>query len=207
MLDEGQVPERVKVLVEQGLALYSRLLEPVGVRAEISREEFARVYEGKGRNAAPAPLTEILAAAERLALFAVTVGAGVCNEISRLFEVNDPALGYMLDSIASLGAEQLATAMAHELEQESGDQAIRVLPYSPGYCGWDLSGQARLFAVLQPEEIGISLNPRFLMQPIKSVSGVLVAAPGEVHAFPAGSFAFCAECRNQTCQERIESVM
>jgi hypothetical protein len=83
---------------------------------------------------------------------------------------------------------------------------VRVLPYSPGYCGWHVSGQAKLFEVLRPQRIGISLNASHLMVPLKSVSGVLVAAEPEVHDFDI-DFEFCSDCADQECRGRIQAVL
>ena len=81
-----------------------------------------------------------------------------------------------------------------------------MLPYSPGYCGWHVSGQGRLFGALCPEEIGIRLNASFLMQPLKSVSGVLVAGAPEIHDFD-DDFDFCAECTTRECRVRIARAL
>jgi hypothetical protein len=204
------IPDRVAALVDNAFEIYSRLVDPVGIRAEISVEEFSAIYRGDGRNALRTPLEGIFPDARRLALFAVTVGEAVCVEILRLFSDGDPPLGYTLDTIASAGAESLAAAMARDY-QESLSQSgsigpdMRVLPYSPGYCGWHVSGQGKLFDVLRPERIGISLNTSYLMQPLKSVSGVLVVADKEVHEFDI-DFEFCTDCTDQDCRERIQSV-
>jgi hypothetical protein len=205
--ETAEIPERVNLLLEQAFALFGQLTEPTGIREQITEEQFAEVYDGEGRNADPAPLAEIFPNADRLDLFAVTVGSPVCDEIKRLFKVNDPALGYMLDSVASAATDLLSTTMAGELQDGVGADSTRILPYSPGYCGWNISGQGKLFAALRPEEIGISLNSSYLMQPLKSVSGVLVAAECEVHELNTGTYAFCAECRNPNCRERIDSAM
>ena len=91
------------------------------------------------------------------------------------------------------------------LPQGGASAVDRVLSYSPGYCGWHISGQKKLFAFLHPEEIGIRLLDSFLMHPLKSVSGVFVCGPEDIHRFENG-FAFCGECRHQTCRERIDSL-
>jgi hypothetical protein len=54
--------------------------------------------------------------------------------------------------------------------------------------------------------IGISLNASALMKPLKSVSGVLVAADRESHDFDI-EFDFCTGCAGQECRERIQSVL
>jgi len=209
--DDATVPDRVAALVEEAFEIYSRLVEPAGIQAEISTEEFAAIYRGEGGNAPRTPLAGIFPDARRLALFAVTIGQPVCLEISRLFSDRDPALGYALDTIASAGADSLAEVMARRFETDLAPSSeiahrVRVLPYSPGYCGWHVSGQGKLFAALRPERVGISLNASYLMQPLKSVSGVLVAADPEVHEFDI-DFPFCADCADQACRQRIQSVL
>ncbi len=207
---DAAIPDRVAALVDDAFEIYSRLVDPVGIRAEVSVEEFSAIYRGDGRNAPRTPLEGIFPDARRLALFAVTVGEAVCVEILRLFGDGDPPLGYTLDTIASAGAESLAAVMARDYQDslsKSGSIGpdMRVLPYSPGYCGWHVSGQGKLFDVLRPEQIGVSLNASYLMQPVKSVSGVLVAADKEVHEFDI-DFDFCTDCADQECRERIQSI-
>jgi hypothetical protein len=209
--DGAAIPERIASLVDEGFEIYARNVDAAGIRAEISVDEFAGIYPGEGNNATRTPLEAIFPDARRLALFAVTVGEPVCAEIRRLFSEGDPALGYTLDTIASAGAEGLADVMAGDYQDEVsrsnlGGPGVRVLPYSPGYCGWHVSGQAKLFDSLRPERVGISLNSSYLMEPLKSVSGVLVAADREVHDFDL-DFDFCTDCADQECRERIQSVL
>lgn len=204
----GTHPETLRLVAEAG-ELYDRLAVPVAVYADISQEEFGRVFVGEGRNAPDAVLGKIYPRAVRLALFACTVGKALTEEITRRFERHDYALGYVLDAVASAGVEKLAELVEAEYDSESrerksgGKDSETVLRYSPGYCGWHVSGQRKLFEFLRPEEIGITLRESFLMEPLKSVSGVFVAGPAEIHRFQPATFAFCAECRQPSCTERL----
>jgi cobalamin-dependent methionine synthase I len=49
--------------------------------------------------------------------------------------------------------------------------------YSPGYCGWNVAEQQILFALLPPNPCNISLTQSSLMQPIKSISGIIGFGP------------------------------
>lgn len=201
---------KVKALLEQALTLFAELARPSGILSEISIPEFEDVFHGEGKNEPEAPLRHIFPRSEHLALYAVTLGDGVSRKISGLFETGDYALGYLLDSVASGGADRASerTGRCWEdllIRQGSASAGTRVLGYSPGYCGWNLSGQRRLFGALHPKEIGITLSEAFLMQPLKSVSGVLVAGPSGIHVFD-NAFAFCSECRNRTCQTRMKAL-
>jgi hypothetical protein len=80
------------------------------------------------------------------------------------------------------------------------------LRYSPGYCGWHVSGQRKLFDYLLPEEIGITLRESFLMQPLKSISGVVIAGRRQIFDFE-NTFDFCDDCSTWTCRERISAIL
>jgi hypothetical protein len=225
---ETVVPPRAPVLAHQGItagrsvsdaveatwreacALYPELAKPVGVLREITREEFARVYRGEGRNDERTPVAEISARADRLALFAVTLGEGICQEISARFESHDLAVGCMLDSVASIAADDLAEHVGRQYREglDSAGQVdayARALCYSPGYCGWHISGQLKLFGYLRPQEIGITLRQSFLMDPLKSVSGVVLVGPREIHEFDM-DYTFCAQCTTRSCRARINAL-
>ncbi|HEY6867970.1 MAG TPA: vitamin B12 dependent-methionine synthase activation domain-containing protein [Candidatus Eisenbacteria bacterium] len=200
---------RTAGLLERAQAEYLRLAAPRGLFAEIEREAFTRVYDGAGRNAPHGPLEVIAPRAERLALFVATVGSDLTTAIRGLFDRNDAPLAVMLDAVASAAADRLAERIAARFLARAGADGaghLRVLAYSPGYCGWHVTGQRALFERLEPEEIGVSLNPSCLMDPLKSVSGVLVAGAGVIHRF-APEWPFCDDCADRPCRARIASVL
>ena len=211
-IPEGHpVSEPVERVAQVAISLYETLAQPKGILSEISLDEFRSVFEGEGRNTLPAPLPAIAERADGLALFAATVGASVSERIRELFEENDPATALMLDGIASERAETAATLLARAFgdslsERGSVTSDLGVLPYSPGYCGWHITGQRRLFSALKPERIGISLSESSLMSPLKSVSGVLVAGEPHIHDFE-NDFDFCFDCATWECRTRIQSLV
>ena len=101
----------------------------------------------------------------------------------------------------SAGVDSAAWAEDQANGGRRNGSPARAFLYSPGYCGWHISAQERLFARLRPEQIGIRLNERFLMTPLKSISGVLVAGPARIHQV-TGSYPFCAQCKSPACRER-----
>lgn len=203
-----KVSRAIAELYDTAFDLFVATAEPIGILEEVTREEFSRVYEGDGRNESGSPIGDMYGRADRLALFAVTLGTRVCQEITTRFGSNDPAVANMLDSLASVATDRLAEMVAHRFFASNAGQEgsdVRGLPYSPGYCGWPISGQRALFARLHPEAIGVTLNDSCLMDPLKSVSGVIVVGPGEIHDFDA-SYDFCSDCRTHGCRERIEAL-
>lgn len=196
---------RSAALLQRALELFLAGSEPFGLGEPISADDFAGIYSGQGRNAIDTPLAAIFSRAESLHLFAFTLGARISGEIKHLFENNDFALGSVLDAMASVAADNAGRIAEEWAERQAGARrngaAAKAFLYSPGYCGWHISGQEKLFARLRPERIGITLNASFLMTPLKSISGVLVAGLAAIHRF-SDVYPFCAQCKSPACQER-----
>ncbi len=205
MASPNDMSARTGVLVESATEEFERLAEPRGLVDDVTADEFASVYAGEGRNGHETPLEKIYPRADSLALFVATLGARVSTRIGELFAADDMARGFVLDAIASAAADLLTDRLAGRYRERVSGDGTAVLGYSPGYCGWHISAQRKLFERLSPDEIGISLNESCLMQPLKSVSGVLVAGAGSIHRFRP-EYSFCGECTTRQCLPRIRSV-
>jgi hypothetical protein len=204
------VPAQIEELCTAACALLAKLAAPKGILKEISKAQFATVYRGEGQNDSTTPVDDIYGQAERLALFAGTLGERVSQEINNCFAANEFALGAMFDAAASISADKLTELLgerflADPLQRGQATPATRVLGYSPGYCGWHISGQKKLFEHLRPEQIGITLRESLLMEPLKSVSGVLIAGPREIHVFQM-SYPCCEKCEARSCRARIQAL-
>lgn len=200
-------PERVKALYDEVVTRFLDNAAPIGIMADVSIEDFRDIYKGTGLNAPDTPLEHIVPNAHNLALFTFTLGKAVSADIESLLDHKSLAQGYMLDSIASYCADKAAEAaqqifLERLLAEGSASPPTRVLMYSPGYCGWHITGQGKLFAYLEPGKIGVILNSSSLMIPLKSISGVLVAGDPAIHRFK-NNYPFCAQCRTHTCRKRI----
>lgn len=200
--------------VDEAYRLFRYLARPVGKLREIPRKYFKGIYQGEGLNDPQTPVSDIAANAASLALFAATLGTEVSEKITALFTQNELPLGYALDAVCSAGAELTANRLEtgylkRVLLKEislAGEKASSpcVMRYSPGFCGWHLSGQKKLFESLQPETIGITLNESFLMSPMKSVSGVMIS--GKENIFLMDSiYSACSRCRHRSCDSRSGS--
>ncbi len=186
------------------------MVQPRGVLLEVTLKDFEEIYRGEGRNDVPSLVENIAEKATALTLFALTIGPVITTGISRLFESKDVALGYMLDVIASEGTE----SAVEELTRQSKDRCLEtgralegdaVLRYSPGYCGWHVSGQQKLLDSLGVNEIGITMTESYLMQPEKSVSGVMISGDKSIHFFK-NNYEFCKTCTHKSCRARIQSL-
>jgi hypothetical protein len=201
---------RVDGVLADALAEFREAAEPRAIVADVDAGRFARVYEGEGDNDVPSPLAEIFTQAEALTLFAVTVGPALSERIAELFDEGQLALGATLDAVASEGTELAGvrldrTVLAEARARGRAGETSTILRYSPGYCGWNITGQRALFAELEPGQIGISLNESCLMEPLKSISGVMVLGPAGIHEFD-DDYSFCGSCRTRDCRRRLNEL-
>jgi len=205
MASPADLSPRTGALLASATDEFQRLAEPRGLVDDLCVHEFEAIYPGEGLNAHETPLEWIYPGAESLALFVATLGERVSARIGEMFAADDMARGFVLDAVASVSADLLTERLAGRYRERVSGEGTAVLGYSPGYCGWHITGQRKLFERLRPDEIGISLNDSCLMQPLKSVSGVLVAGPGSIHRFRP-DFSFCEACTTRQCLPRMRSV-
>ncbi|HSD28279.1 MAG TPA: vitamin B12 dependent-methionine synthase activation domain-containing protein [Vicinamibacteria bacterium] len=207
--EEDALAPRLHRLLDEAMSTAAALVEPRAVCEELSEERFASVLAPLDIPRDDLVVGRVYPRAQGLALFVATLGEALPERIRRLFDEDALAEAWMLDAVASAGADLLADRLAEGYRVTlvaRGLDGVRVLPYSPGYCGWPTRGQRPLFDALRPEEIGVTLNDSCLMSPIKTVSGVLVAGPGEVHKFRP-NFPFCDDCQTHECGRRMASVL
>lgn len=209
--DKAVQTRRIETLYAAVRDIFAEVAAPVGILSEIAKADFEVVYRGEGANEPRTPVGDIFGRADSLALFAVTLGEPVCREIEERFAARDFGVGYMLDAVASAATDRAAEATQSRfcgMLSENGrtEAGVGVLCYSPGYCGWHITGQKKLFAHLKPERIGISLRDSFLMEPLKSISGVMIAGPRRLHDF-FDTYPFCTRCETRGCRERIRTLL
>ncbi len=206
----AEIQSRVINSAKKALQLFTDLAAPKAIAARIEHEEFESIFQGIGLNNNPNPIENVFQKSRFMAMFAATIGPAIGHKIKELFAEGEFALGSLLDSAASNGTDLIS----HFLENSVKEDLIRhgridseavVMAYSPGYCGWHVSAQKKLFEFLRPEKIGITLRDSFLMEPLKSISGVLLAGPRNIHIYD-DSFPCCAECKSHTCRDRISAL-
>ena len=203
----ANIPEKIKSLLDTALEIFGQLAEPKGLMQDLPIFEFQEVYDGNGLNSSEGPVPTIVTRADALALFAATLGNVIISKSSELFAQGEPALGFMLDAVNASGAERLGRQMCLQFldllpKEIRAGRKLKAQYYSPGHCGWHISGQTKLFQALHPEEIGITVNANWAMKPVKSISGILVAGDIEIHRFQP-AFSFCKQCKEHKCVKRL----
>ncbi|HVN57718.1 MAG TPA: vitamin B12 dependent-methionine synthase activation domain-containing protein [Bacteroidales bacterium] len=111
---------------------------------------------------------------ESIAVFICTAGGQIGEYSRQLMAEKDFLKGYILDIIGSQAADIAADLMQAHLNDLAAARGLKTTNrYSPGYCGWQVSEQQKLFSLIPGNYCGVVLNNSSLMYPVKSVSGII----------------------------------
>lgn len=111
---------------------------------------------------------------ESVAVFLCTAGEWIGRMSKESMQEGDMLKGYIYDIIGSEIADMAADLMQDRLKEAlAHDRKNITNRYSPGYCEWNVSEQHKLFRLLPDNYCGIRLTTSALMDPIKSVSGII----------------------------------
>lgn len=111
---------------------------------------------------------------DSVAVFLCTAGAEIGIRSKKAMQERDFLKGYIYDVVGSEITEAAADIMQEGLEKYMLDSGKKITNrYSPGYCGWDVAEQHKLFELIPENYCGIQLTPSALMDPVKSISGII----------------------------------
>lgn len=190
--------EEVRTLTVSMLEDISRWIAPRCIFSiyEGHLEENAIYLNGGERFLVGPVIASLLKGSARFALFAATVGTAYQQFQEQLSKEGDMLKVFIADIIGSCIAEKAGDYMERLLEAELGGER-HTNRFSPGYCGWHLTGQKELFRLLGDTPCGIRLSEVCLMMPIKSISGIIGIGP-DVDERKYG----CQYCELETCYKR-----
>jgi len=139
-----------------------------------------------------------LRGSEAYALFICTAGVAFEEYQQQLMAAGDMVRVFIADALGSVIAEKCADQMEKAL-QDSIDKLgwKHTNRFSPGYCGWHVSEQQRLFPLFDGHTCGVQLTDSSLMVPIKSVSGIIGLGANVRHLDYT-----CGLCDFQQCYKR-----
>lgn len=142
---------------------------------------------------------EFIGPVDLLAVFIATAGPDVEHLAGDLLRKSDYLGGLIVNAVGSERAESAEQIVIEQLKAfaTSSSRAI-TLPYSPGYCGMALTEQRKVFSVLDHRQIGVALSPDCLMNPLKSVSGIIGLGPSAVTRDGSP----CDRCTMHNCNMR-----
>lgn len=131
-------------------------------------------------------------------VFVCTIGKNIEEKTHKLFLEGDSLTAFILDRIASELVESTADLLEQKIRNDFLKERFNLSNrYSPGYCGWSVSEQKKLFSLLPDKFCGVELTESSLMIPIKSVSGIYGADLNLIR-----KDYHCEICDNEFCYKR-----
>lgn len=111
---------------------------------------------------------------ETIGFLVATIGSAIGDWYQSLMSQNEILNGYLVDKIASELVEMIGDKTETKLKEILQPLELKTTNrYSPGYCGWNVSDQQKLFSLLPQNFCDVSLNKNSMMLPIKSISAVI----------------------------------
>lgn len=186
----GEAPQRLAVSAGfRVLSPHGTVIEPEALVIYGTRFHTGRLIAG------------LVNTADRFAVVVATAGAALDDWVRSLSEQGDPLAAFIVDGLGTVVAEQAAEWLEEKVSDWAASRGLNVTRmYGPGYCGWDVYEQHRLFSLLPPGFCGITLSKSALMSPVKSISGVIGLGEGaerKVHG--------CAICDLSNCFRRVHA--
>ena len=175
---EGGAPEPIPDLIDEVLSNvqpYCNIMGGYRMFETISRDKRNHLLtiENITFNIKPI-ISNLIRKSEKAVLFVCTAGAGVGKWSKALMAEGDLMKGYIVDVVGSEIVEKAMDKIQDSLEEKMKEQGLGITDrYSPGYCDWQVSEQHKLFSLFPENYCGIKLSKTALMDPIKSVSGLI----------------------------------
>ena len=111
---------------------------------------------------------------ESLIVFVCTSGVGISKQYKEFMLNNELVKAYFVDLLGNVAVEKAMDIIQLQISEKMSLQQLKITNrYSPGYCGWNITEQAKLFSLLPENPCGIVLSESSLMVPSKSISGVI----------------------------------
>jgi Vitamin B12 dependent methionine synthase, activation domain len=111
---------------------------------------------------------------ESIAVLLSTAGEEITTKSRNAMQEGDLLKGYIYDIFGSLVVESAVDLMTEKFKENLLSEAEKITAkYSPGYCGWDVAEQHKLFQLIPDNFCGIVLTQSALMKPVKSLSGII----------------------------------
>ena len=139
--------------------------------------------------------------AKYLVLAVVTIGPVIEKAVKERFAQNMFVRAMALDAAGTVAVKTVGQWLNHFIEQESFSEGYKLTRYfEPGSGDWDISEQKKIFQILKPEKIGVTLNDSYMMHPAKSLSWIRGMGHNLIHSDLKGFS--CNYCMLDHCQFR-----
>jgi len=139
------------------------------------------------------PVVSVMAGAQELIVGVCTLGSNVDAQIKSYSACKDRLKMMILDELATWGVDQVRMGLVEYLAQKYGSDGWHTSTcLSPGESEWSVKEQAKIFKLLDTQQIGVSLSQGLVMYPLKSLSLILGAGPYPMGGEGLSSCDFCS---------------
>lgn len=174
---EGVIDEHASGLVEAYITKCLQVSSPAGAFV------FTQALESSSRDSLTIDgirfdtgtiIPKMLRHSRTYAFLMVTAGPEPENLARSLMKEGNYLEGYIVDLVASALVDSAADQLQEQLRKQALSEGMKITNrYSPGYCGWKVDEQQKLFSLFPEGCCGISLSESSLMNPVKSISGII----------------------------------
>lgn len=196
---EEDVPEPFAGLIASATAHAISLLEPKGfihiMDAPVFNKQDYSMEVQKHQFALQNVVYSMVKRSSAVAFFICTIGSELPEVIAGQSADGDLLSAYVYDILGTLAVEAAMDVFQARFKAEMNGHQLNITNrYSPGYCNWDIKEQEYLFQVISDDFTGVQLSSSCLMQPVKSISGII--GIGENVKFNRYT---CSRCDQQDC--------
>ncbi len=143
-------------------------------------------------------IARLLEKADKVAVLVLTIGKYLEDMALQLAQDGLVLQSAVLDAIGSDATERLANSVESQISEVAHNQGLTISRrFSPGYCDWDVSQQKMVFQAMRGDCAGVHLADSCLMNPRKSISGIIGIGPSEI-----GDYNPCETCDKHDCVGR-----
>ena len=141
-------------------------------------------------------ITTLLEDAESMICFIITAGKGIEKWMQQCMQQQDTYSSYVIDVVGSEMVDLAGLQLQNLVERQKAKAGLAITDmYSPGYCNWPVSDQETIFSFFPEGCCGITLTESLLMDPIKSISGIMGVGKKVVR----NRENYCSHCNQTEC--------
>ena len=182
------------------------LIEPAYITAlyPLAKKDLkGRICIGNGVTL-PVPVNRLNALPRQLAVCVCTLGGRLdetCRDFSDHHNIYDATL---MDAVGISLADALADRVHRRIMKQATDLGLFAgCRFGPGYGDMPMTAQTDLFRLVNADSIGVKLNGSLMMDPVKSLSFLVVLGARQSRTGSAGK---CSHCGLKSCQFRVFKI-
>jgi hypothetical protein len=182
--DPQKARPKIRVLAEEAMTRANALADSWGCAVEVPLcgIEAETIFLKRGAEQVclhSSQLPKILRKADAVAILLVTAGRKVTEESRRLMAAGKMTQALAVSAVGSAMVVDLMKALTDRVYEEAKTKEHGItLRVGPGYTGWHLQDQATLFSFYEAANIPVTLNHGVMMEPEKSLLGMVGLNPG-----------------------------